>query len=44
MTNTRKIRYKQYYLYNMKKELLIQKIDYKYEKENVYVKKLVLKL
>ena len=41
MTNIRKIRYKKYYLYNIKKELLKEK---QYKKENQYVKKLVLKM
>ena len=44
MTNTRKVRYKKYYLYNMQKELLNQKLEMKHEKENKNVKKLVLKL
>ena len=39
-----KIRYKKYYLYNIQKELLIQKQEMKYEKENKNVKKLILKL
>ena len=44
MTNTRKIRYKKYYLYIIQKELLNQKLEKQYEKENKFVKKLVLKL
>ena len=44
MTNTRKNRFKKYYLYNMQKELLNQKLEEQYKKENTYVKKLVLKL
>lgn len=38
----RNIRVKKYYLYNIKKELLNQKLEEQYEKENV--KKIVLKM
>ena len=41
MNKIRNIRYKKYYLYNMKKELLNEK---QYIKENKYAKKLVLKM
>ena len=41
MTNIRKIKYKKYYLYSIKKELLEEK---QYKKENKFVKKLVLKM
>ena len=43
MTNKRTIRYKKYYLYNIQKELLNQKLEKEYAKENKFVKKLVLK-
>lgn len=44
MRNSRKNRIKKYYLYNIQKELLNQKLEYTVEKENKDVKKLVLKL
>lgn len=39
-----KLRYKKYYLYNIKKELLYKKIEKQEEHKNKNVKKLVLKL
>ena len=44
MKNSRKKKKKKYYLYNIRKELLNQKLEYTVEKENKDVKKLVLKL
>lgn len=39
-----KLRFKKYYLYNLKKELLYKKIEKQEELENKNAKKLVLKL